>query len=651
MDGRPHHNANPMNISPTHVLKTGSVLLIYPPFGTWDKPYLSIPVLASFLRSKRIPVEALDANNAFYHQFLTRQAIAAGRIFGEVRIAALNDQRRLNLREIIEYCRLVRALAQSQFIPEDPGSVFDPGHPLPHPRKMLIIDSAIRVAAAPYFPESIELPNYLTPFSEYSSRDIALAVQSPSLLQEVFRPILGPLLLEKDLKVAGISVCFPNQILPAFHCAHVIKRLRPDMHVTLGGSAVSCHMRNVNRSEIFKIVDSLVLDDGEGPLESLAGELARVRPHLENVPGLVYLSRGRIHKNRPSPPMDMQVLPTPAYDVLPLERYPLPREELKLPFRLSRGCAWHRCAFCRTGLTMVHHSQQPSPDFLYTQLKSVVDQTGVRNFQFIDDSASPEVLQELSERLIDGHLRITWFANIRFGPRITSELCALLRRAGCRQLKLGLESYNDRLLRLMNKGISTKTIDRVLSSASAAGLDVHANMMVGLPTESERDALDSFNAIWRFYRSGALRSFIYSVFQITPYSRIAEQPEQYGISRMTTPESLDLAPPVIAFEAEGMSRKRARALAARFNGAIGGGNIPLIKQRNGNPLTRLTISGKDIALRHDLRKMRQILESAQYEGLSFQDMIRSKEKSYVAEFFNPAHSSTQDHPEQQVLQS
>jgi radical SAM superfamily enzyme YgiQ (UPF0313 family) len=607
-----------------------SVLLINPPFGTLDKPYLSIPVLASYLQSKNVAVKAVDANNEFYRRFLTRENTDHGRFYAEERLGELNERRELSFAGVMEYCRLVRALLRSHLLPDNLSDLFEHNNGLSYRRKLQALDGAIRLASAPYFPELIELPSYIAPFSEYSSHDIYLAACGESLLQKTFERILAPLLKDNDLKAVGISVCLPNQILPAFHCARVIKRIRPGMHVTVGGSIISCHMRNAEGTRLFEMIDSMVLDDGEVPLAILLQELSKREPDFAKAPGLVYLSDGKICRSQPVEPLDMQMTPAPDYEIFPLDNYLQPREDLKAPFRLSRGCRWGRCSFCRTDLSMVRHCQQPSADYLYTQLRDVVMQTGLRHFQFIDDSASPEILRALSQQLIDANLRITWFTNIRFSPRITSDLCSLLHRAGCRELKMGLECYNDRILRLMNKGTATKLIDRVLSEAARGGLPIHANMIVGFPTETEEEALSSFKRVWELYKNGLIRSYVYSPFQILPYSRIARSLEEYGITKVSAPEGQDLDPPVSEFEGKGMDWKKARELACRFNSSMVGATAPRTGDSAGATVVEklTTTGGKELRLKHDLDEMRGILETAANSGISFGDLIRNSDIVY-----------------------
>ncbi|MBW1781452.1 MAG: hypothetical protein JRL30_12025, partial [Deltaproteobacteria bacterium] len=171
-------------------------------------------------------------------------------------------------------------------------------------------------------------------------------------------------------------------------------------------------------------------------------------------------------------------------------------------------------------------------------------------------------------------------------------------RAGCRTLYLGLETYNDRLLKKLKKGINTRLVDQVLSNASWAGLPVAAYMMVGLPSETEAEARNTHEHIERFKSRRLIDSYTYNLFKILPGSNIANCPEKYGITRLTKPAGLDLDPPIIRFEGAGMVREAVISLG-------------LYQPREVESLigTRDTVvaQGKTIPLRYDLNRIAALL--------------------------------------------
>ena len=141
-----------------------------------------------------------------------------------------------------------------------------------------------------------------------------------------------------------------------------------------------------------------------------------------------------------------------------------------------------------------------SPEALVDEMLSLRDRLGVK--EVFDDNESgmtwdPARLEEfvvLAERKgLAGTLHLS--ANAR-ADHLTEETCGLLRRAGFRLLKVGLESANDETLRRIQKGETFEEIDAGIRRAKDAGLRVLMTMMVGYPWEGE-------DAVRRTYEAAA----------------------------------------------------------------------------------------------------------------------------------------------------
>jgi anaerobic magnesium-protoporphyrin IX monomethyl ester cyclase len=400
----------------------------------------------------------------------------------------------------------------------------------------------------------------------------------------------------------GISAGFPDQIEAAIRCALAVRKVLPAAHIVLGGAYVSCHMRNVREKRFFEIFDSLVLDDGERPLESLHRELGKRVPDLSQVPSLIWLDNARgIRRNPSAAPVSLADTPPPDYGAMRLDRYVLPRRMIPLLHRLSRGCGWHRCAFCRTDLPMISCYEQLSGDTVFEHVQGMVEQTGCRIFHFTDDSSPPEVLEQFARRVIESELEIRWITNLRFDPRLTIEACQLLRQSGCHYVNIGLESYNDRLLKLLRKGTTTGLVDRVMSNCAWGGLKAALYMMVGVPTETEEEARASFVRVCELVKSGVTVGCMYNRFSIVPYSDVAHHPAHYGITRLIPPEGADLDPPITNFEGAGMDRDTTNRLHFEFVDTLNS-LFGFHKYRKVVPTEVPTPAGS-LPLRHDLASM------------------------------------------------
>ncbi|MEO5360988.1 MAG: B12-binding domain-containing radical SAM protein [Nitrospirota bacterium] len=548
------------------------IALIYPPFGSLDGPYISIPVLGAYLRSRDIGVDVLDANIELFSRLLNPDNMTNALGFAVNRFTCLNSSAELSFIEAYEYMRLVMAL-RTVDVRGRGRSGTNIGEIIENAK------NAVRISCAVYYPEIIEyiesyrILNYISKYRKFSSQQILSALEdNTGLLPEVLDPIVREFIKDRELSLVGISATFPDQIHAAFRCAKVIKEVCPNTHVVLGGAFVSCHMRNITNTGIFKYVDSLIVDEGEIPLEMLALELQKSQPDLgpdlDNVPNLIYCKDNKIVINHKTAAPPLETLPPPAYELLPLDKYILSGSKMPILLRLSRGCYWSRCSFCRTKLSFIHGHNQPPADYLLRQIIAVKEKTGSAIINFTDDSASLDVLEALSQRIIEENIALRWSVNVRFDKRFTIERALLFRRAGCFSVFIGLESYNDRVLRLMKKGTSTALIDEVLSNLAWAGLGVILYMIVGFPTETEEEAIAGFEKVKTLYTEGKITHFRYHSFNIAPYSDIYDNPSHYHIDKMIKHDGEDLAPPISDFQCAGMSREQASALEITFNNFI-----------------------------------------------------------------------------------
>ena len=118
---------------------------------------------------------------------------------------------------------------------------------------------------------------------------------------------------------------------------------------------------------------------------------------------------------------------------------------------------------------------------------------------------------------------------MRFDTTFTPKLARLMARAGCIAVTGGLECAVDRLLKLMNKGITLASAHAALTAFRDAGIMVHAYLMYGFPTQTEKEAHSALGHVRRFFREGLVQSAFFHRFALTVHSPIAKDPEKFGI--------------------------------------------------------------------------------------------------------------------------
>jgi radical SAM superfamily enzyme YgiQ (UPF0313 family) len=366
-----------------------------------------------------------------------------------------------------------------------------------------------------------------------------------SLIDGLLDAITGELVDRHRPDLVGLTVPFPGTVYGAFRIARAVKARAPATRVVLGGGYVNTELRAVSDPRVFDLVDFITLDAGERPLLSLLEHLGARRARARAVPPLFRTfvrRRGRVVFETTDGVRDVAARDTgtPTYAGLPLDRYVSLIEMLNPMHRLwsdgrwnklvvAHGCYWRRCAFCDVELDAIARHDRVPADVLVDRIQALIEETGARGFHFVDEAAPPAALRALAQRLLEREVAITWWANIRFERAFTPELARLLARSGCIAVSGGLEVASDRLLALMQKGVTVAQVARVTRAFAAAGIMVHAYLMYGFPTETEQETIDSLERVRQLFAAGCLQSAHWHRFAATVHSPIGRHPERFGI--------------------------------------------------------------------------------------------------------------------------
>ena len=156
-------------------------------------------------------------------------------------------------------------------------------------------------------------------------------------------------------------------------------------------------------------------------------------------------------------------------------------------------------------------------------------ETGQTGFHFVDEAAPPKALQAMAAELRRRRVAISWWGNIRFEKTFTPALCEQLAESGCIAVSGGLEVASDRLLALMNKGVSVDQVARVTHAFSQAGILVHAYLMYGFPTQTVQDTVDALEYVRQLFAAGCIQSGFFHRFACTVHSPVGLDPAAYGV--------------------------------------------------------------------------------------------------------------------------
>lgn len=372
----------------------------------------------------------------------------------------------------------------------------------------------------------------------------------PNLVDRTLKDLTLAALDEHAPDVVLLSVPFPGAVYAALRIAQAIKRANPRIVTVLGGGFVNTELRELREPRVFEHIDYITLDAGERPLLALLEHLQGKRSRQRLVRTFVREENGQVRYlnfiGEPEIPFDE--VGTPTWDGLPLDRYLSLLDMLNPMNRLwsdgrwnkltvAHGCYWKKCSFCDVSLDYISRYEAASAEVLVDRIEAIVAETGQTGFHFVDEAAPPKALKALAAELQRRGTAISWWGNVRFEKTFTPELAQQLADSGCIAISGGLEVASDRLLKLMNKGVSVEQVARVTKAFADAGILVHAYLMYGFPTQTVQDTVDALEYVRQLFLNGCIHSGFFHRFACTVHSPVGQRPQDFGVSLIPLPDS------------------------------------------------------------------------------------------------------------------
>ena len=527
------------------------ISLLFPPSWHPSQPYLSIPCLSAFLEQSGVNVrEQRDLNIELLDRMLTRS-------FG----LDIHQQLVDLVKELEQgldgdtgpgskehYAKAVESLDRfSQLIDEiEPAKASLRGEEFfdqeRYRESLFVIDRWLDVVSSLYFPTRMTVVDNQLAYSIYSSRDISKALhdqtQNPYL--DLYRRFFLPDFAHETPDFVGVSITATSQIIPGLTLCRLIKEQFPEVHVTVGGSIFTRLVDNLRRCHrLFDVTDDFIVFEGETALLEMINQLEG-KKDFSKVPNLIWRDQDKIIVNQPFYSENLAEHPAPNYRGFPLEKYLAPYTVL--PVQFSRGCYYKDCAFC--ALTLDHQNfRQKDPIKVVDELEALSKAHDTPYFFFTDECLALSPTKRLCKELINRGLDLQWTAELRFEKNLSRELLGSMRDAGCQKIVFGLETYNARLMDFMVKGITQENVDRICSDCVDLGIAVHCYVIVGFPTETEEESLETMNFIVNNTKLNSSYGFSCQpcLFDLEKEAPIMSDPGGYGVQRIMRPASEDLS--------------------------------------------------------------------------------------------------------------
>lgn len=553
------------------ILET-KLLLITPPFTQLNTPYPATAYLKGFLNTKGIVSTQADLGIEVILKLFSKSGLTD--LFE--RIENNPQERTPNAERIIalkgEYLKTIDAvmlflqgknptlshlICREDFLPE--ASRFAQLEELDWAFGTMGLQDRAKHLATLYLEDIsdliVECVDSHFGFSRYAERlgrsansfdELYDSLQQPfTFIDEILLDILHQRMLDVQPQLVGFSIPFPGNLYAAFRSAQYIKKHFPGVKITMGGGFPNTELRSLADVRVMEFFDFITLDDGEAPVECLVEHVSGKRD-IEQLKRTFALVDGKIKYIDNSGCRDYKQadVGTPDYSDLLLDEYISVIEIVNPMHRMwsdgrwnkltmAHGCYWGKCTFCDISLDYIKVYEPVAAKLLCDRIEELMEQTGQNGFHFVDEAAPPALMRELALEILRRNLAVTWWTNIRFEKSFTKDLCLLLKASGCIAVSGGLEVASDRLLELIQKGVTVAQVARVTRNFTEAGIMVHAYLMYGFPTQTAQETIDSLEMVRQMFETGILQSGFWHQFAMTAHSPVGMYPEKFGVLKET----------------------------------------------------------------------------------------------------------------------
>jgi len=549
-------------------LKT-DLLLITPPFTQLNTPYPATAYIKGFLNTKNISSTQADLGIEVILALFSRKGLTdlfnevadqsvPGLSFNVQRIIALKEEYLKTIDAVIAFLQgknptLALQICQEDFLPE--ASRFAQLEELDWAFGAMGTQDKAKHLATLYLEDISDFivecvdPNF--GFSRYAERlgrsansfdELYEALnQAPTYIDKVLINILQERIDQVQPKLFLISVPFPGNLYSAFRCAQYVKRNYPVIKISMGGGFPNTELRSLSDPRVFEFFDYITLDDGELPIELLYDAITKAGK-LPLYKRTFLLENGKVAYKNDALKSDYKQadVGTPDYTDLALDKYISVIEIVNPMHRMwsdgrwnkltmAHGCYWGKCTFCDISLDYIKIYEPVAAKLIVDRIEELAQKTGQNGFHFVDEAAPPALMREVALEILRRKISVTWWTNIRFEKSFTADLCLLLKASGCIAVSGGLEVASDRLLKLIDKGVTVEQVAKVTRNFTDAGIMVHAYLMYGYPTQTIQETVDSLEMVRQLFEAGVLQSGFWHQFAMTAHSPVGLYPEKFGV--------------------------------------------------------------------------------------------------------------------------
>jgi hypothetical protein len=425
--------------------------LFAPPLVEPFQPSLSLPYLAAQMRAGGFSPVCHNLSSLFYVWLF----------------------RRVRMQSMAQY----QALAEAIGVLRDPNRFFEPEayHSALGTLEEFVLEAGGH-DRLPYtlYPES--LPSAVVAAADYRS---LVAAMKGTLLERFLEDYLGFTLRLEAYDAIAFSATNAFQLASSLFICRALKHAGVRAHLILGGHAVSLAGPNlITDGEFSQCVDSIALQGGADVLSKVCRDL--MGGGARRVYGAHDVEIGFDGKGFPTGKPYELVLQRDIEDL-----YLSPQQVFSIYSAL--GCSFGACTFCGSNRANAPHVPRQI-EVMVDEMQRLKQRYSISCFNICDNNFDPDRARLFCEALELRRESVFWQCTSRVYDTLDAPLLRRMRANGCVLMNVGLESANDRILRLMRKGYTVDHAEQVMINMSEAGMALHTYVICSFPTETPEES-------------------------------------------------------------------------------------------------------------------------------------------------------------------
>lgn len=336
--------------------------------------------------------------------------------------------------------------------------------------------------------------------------------------------------------VVGVSCLFSHQFPVVAELVKKVKEWNPETITITGGTHPTFLPERCLNEEAL---DYILMGEAEESFPALLRAIETGNGQ-ENIDGLAFRMDDRqvIHP-KTSWIKDLDLLPFPALDLLPLRKYfniNMPanyffKSPRNIPITTSRGCPCH-CNFCSSTNYWGNHYRTRSAENVLAELEHLKTVYDIEEVQFEDDNLTCDIkrAKAIFRGMIERGLNLSW--NMPNGVMINTladrELLRLMKESGCYEVTLAFESGDQWVLdNIVNKPLNLESARAIVRNVKKEDIDTHAYFIIGFPGEKLAQIKNTIT----YLRSLDLDRFLIFFFNPAPGTPLFQECIDRGLIR------------------------------------------------------------------------------------------------------------------------